>query len=320
MKCVVGGGGGFIAGHMVRALLERGHEVTAVDIKPFGEWWQRHPDATNCVMDLSDSEAAHDACDGQDWILNFAARMGGMGMIQTQQVETGLNVLISTNMVHAASNANVSRYLFASSACVYPEYRQETTEGVPLKESDAWPAQPQDQYGLEKLFGEELALRFQSQRGLSVRLPRFHAIYGPHGTWEGGAEKAPAAICRKVIQAKLSGVHEIEIWGDGNQVRSFCYIDDAVEGILRLMESDYCKPINIGYSGLVTINQLVDIAEEIAGVRLDRKYNLSAPQGVRGRNSDNTLIKATLGWEPSIPLRDGLAKTYEWIHDQIVTR
>lgn len=254
---------------------------------------------------------------GVDQVFNLAASMGGMGFIQTQQYATGLNASISTSVLKAAVEAKVDRYLFSSSACVYSEDRQDATDVPALRESDAWPASPQDLYGLEKLFAEELALAARRDHGIEVRLPRYHAIYGPNGTFDGIRAKAPAAICRKVAQAKLSGRHEIEIWGDGRQTRSFCYIEDCVEGTLRLMDSDVNDPINLGSSELVSITELVSIVEDIAGVELERTYDLSAPQGVRGRNSCNDKIRERLGWEPSISLQEGLEKTYAWVEAQV---
>lgn len=317
MKVLCAGSGGFISGHLIGRLLRDGHDVRAVDIKAPEDWYQIHPHAENWVADLSEQTECNRAVDGCDTVINLAADMGGMGFIQTQQVATGLNVLISTYLILAACRAGASRYLYSSSACIYPEFRQDTTAGVQLKESDAWPAQPQDLYGVEKIFSEQMALSFYREHDLEVRLPRYHAIYGPEGTWDGGREKAPAAICRKVAEAKLSGRHEIEIWGDGNQTRSFCYIDDCVDGTLRLLDSDVREPLNIGSSELVSINELVSIVEDIAGVTLARRYLPGAPQGVRGRNSDNTKIKELLGWEPSISLRAGLEQTYAWVEEQV---
>lgn len=313
--CCVGAGG-FIGGHLVARLLKDGHVVRAIDVKPTTEWWQLHPKARNYRADLSEREACEKAAAGCDWVINLAASMGGMGMIQTCQVETGMNVLISTRMLDAAVAEGAEHYLYASSACIYPDYRQDSPDVPALKEADAWPAAPQDMYGLEKLFSEELALRVHRESGLQVRLPRFHAIYGPHGSWTGGREKAPAALCRKVATSVLRGDYSIKIWGDGEQTRSFCYVDDCVEGVMRLMASDVNEPINLGSSELVTINELVTLLEEIASVELERSYDLTAPQGVRGRNSDNTMIQERLDWQPSIPLRFGLEATYRWVYDQ----
>jgi nucleoside-diphosphate-sugar epimerase len=243
--------------------------------------------------------------------------MGGMGFIESHKAECMVSVLINTHMLMAAREACAKRFFFSSSACVYAAEKQVSAEVEPLKESDVYPAMPEDGYGWEKLFSERMCAHFSEDFGLTTRVARFHNVYGPFGSYEGGREKAPAAICRKVAQAKISGDAEIEIWGDGKQTRSFTYIDDCVKGMLDIMDSDVSEPINLGSSQLVTINQLVDIVERIANVSLRRRYDLEAPKGVRGRNSDNTLIKQHLGWEPSILLEDGLERTYRWIYDQM---
>jgi GDP-D-mannose 3',5'-epimerase len=250
-------------------------------------------------------------------VFNLAADMGGMGFIENNKALCMLSVLVSTHMLVAARDAGVERFFYSSSACVYAADKQSTPEVRPLRESDAYPADPEDGYGWEKLFSERMARHFYEDFGLETRVARYHNIYGPLGTWRGGREKAPAAICRKVATAVLTGDHTIEIWGDGQQTRSFTYIDDCLEGTLRLMASDVREPINVGSDQLVTIDQLVDIVEDIAGVKLERRYKLDAPQGVRGRNSDNTLIRERLGWAPSISLEDGLAATYAWVYDQV---
>jgi nucleoside-diphosphate-sugar epimerase len=242
-----------------------------------------------------------------------------MGFIETHKADCMVSVLINTNMLLASRDHGVERYLYASSACVYAADKQTDTAVTALREEDAYPAMPEDGYGWEKLFSERMCRHFMEDYGLSVRVPRFHNVYGPYGTYAGGREKAPAAACRKVIEAQLNGSSSIEIWGDGKQTRSFTYIDDTIEGVLRLMESDFTDPVNLGSSQLVTINELYDIVEKIAGVDLDRNHDLTAPQGVRGRNSDNTLILEKLGWEPSISLEDGLAKTYAWIYEQMTS-
>jgi GDP-D-mannose 3', 5'-epimerase len=251
-------------------------------------------------------------------VFNLAADMGGMGFIENNKAACMLSVLTSTHLLVAARDANVQRFFYSSSACVYAAEHQTTTDVQPLREEDAYPAMPEDGYGWEKLFTERMARHFLEDFGLQTRVARYHNVYGPHGTYDGGREKAPAAICRKVIQAKLSGCNRIEIWGDGEQTRSFMYIDDCVYGTQLLTNSDVSDPLNIGSDEFVTINQLVDIAEGIAGITLKRDYKLDAPQGVRGRNSDNTRIKAALGWAPSITLEDGLEKTYRWIYDRVV--
>ncbi len=317
---LVAGGGGFIGGHLVAALRDEGRSVVAVDRKPLHEWYQVQPGVKSVQADLSQADACRDAVRGASTIYNLAADMGGMGFIETHKAECMLSVLINTNLLVAAREAQVRRYFFSSSACVYAADKQTNAEVVALKEADAYPAMPEDGYGWEKLFSERMCRHFSEDYGLVTRVARYHNVYGPHGTFDGGREKAPAAICRKVIEAKLSGDHGIDIWGDGHQTRSFMYIDDCVHGTRRLMDSDVAVPINLGSSELVSINQLVDIVEDIAGLRLQRHYLLDAPKGVRGRNSDNAMIQEVLGWEPSISLRTGLEATYRWIYDQVAGR
>jgi GDP-D-mannose 3', 5'-epimerase len=318
---VLPGGGGFIGGHLVAEFRRRGFEhVRAVDIKPLDRWYQVFDDVENLVLDLRDRAAADRALGDARYVLNLAADMGGMGFIENNKAACMISVLINTNLLLASRDGRtVEHFLFASSACVYNAGKQTDPNVTALKEADAYPAMPEDGYGWEKLFSERMCRHFMEDYGISVRMPRFHNVYGPFGTYAGGREKAPAAICRKVIEAQLSGDHSIEIWGDGQQTRSFMYIDDAVEGILRIIESEITSPINLGSSQLVTINRLVEIVEEIAGVRLERRYDLSAPQGVRGRNSDNTLIQQMLGWEPSTTLEAGMEKTYAWIYEQMTS-
>jgi len=313
---VVAGGGGFIGGHLAGELLRQGFRVRSVDRKPLDEWYQVHGEAENLVADLNGIDACRRACDGADEVYQLAADMGGMGFIETHKAECMLSVLINTHMLMAAKDAGVRRFFYSSSACVYNADKQVSEDVVPLKEEDAYPALPEDGYGWEKLFSERMCRHFREDFGIYTRVARYHNVYGPFGTWEGGREKAPAAMCRKVIEAKLSGDHTIEIWGDGKQTRSFMYIDDCVEGTQRIMSSDCTEPLNLGSNELVTISQLVDIVEDIAGIKLDRKYNLDAPKGVNGRNSDNEMIQREIGWAPSIRLRDGMEKTYRWIHDE----
>jgi GDP-D-mannose 3',5'-epimerase len=319
-KAVVCGAGGFIGGHLVKHLISKGIDVVrAVDIKPLDDWYQVTDGVENLSLDLKDAGNCVTAAKGVTTVYQLAADMGGMGFIENNKALCMLSVLTNTHMLMAARQEGVGRFFYASSACVYNGEKQTDANVVALKESDAYPALPEDGYGWEKLFSERMCRHFEEDYGLICRVARYHNVYGPLGTWSGGRETAPAAICRKVIEAKNSGVHEIEIWGDGNQTRSFMYIDDCVQGTRSIMESDIDEPINLGSSELVTINQLVDLAEEIAGVRLKRNYNLGAPKGVNGRNSDNTLILEKLGWEPSIRLRDGLKLTYDWIENQIAT-
>jgi len=317
-KILVTGAGGFIGGHLVSTLLQQGHRVRAVDIKPQWQWYQRFPEADNLTLDLREKHNCYMAANGYDWIYNLAADMGGMGFIENNKALCMLTVLINTHMLMAARDVGATRFFYSSSACVYAGYRQKTTDNPGLIEADAYPADPEDGYGWEKLFSERMCRHFREDFGLETRVARFHNVYGPNGTFDGGREKAPAAICRKVITSNLAGSNEIEIWGDGLQTRSFMYIDDCLHGVQAIMQSDIREPINLGSAEMVSINQLVDIVEVIAGVHLERRYKLDAPKGVRGRSSDNTLIDQLLGWEPSIPLRQGMEKTYAWIYDQIV--
>jgi GDP-D-mannose 3', 5'-epimerase len=317
-KVVVCGAGGFIGGHLVKDLVARGIQVLrAVDIKPLSEWYQVNEDVENLSLDLSDRENCSLAFQGADHLYQLAADMGGMGFIENNKLHCMLNVLTSTNTMLAAQQAGVQRFFYASSACVYNAEKQLSPDVVALKEADAYPALPEDGYGWEKLFSERMCRHFEEETGMVCRVARYHNVYGPHGTWTGGREKAPAAICRKVIEAKRSGRNEILIWGTGEQTRSFMYIEDCIRGSEMILNSDIQDPINLGSSELVTINGLVDIVEEIAGIRLKRHYDLRAPKGVAGRNSDNTMILDRLGWEPSIQLRDGLEKTYRWIEEEI---
>src|SRR6185295_12790711 len=306
-NCIlVAGAGGFIGGHLVAALRRSGAvRVRAVDVKPVGEWHQTFPDAENVVLDLRDLDACRQAAAGASEIYNLASDMGGMGFIETHKADCMLSVLINTHMLVAARDAGCGRYFFSSSACVYAADKQTDAAVTPLKESDAYPAMPEDGYGWEKLFGERMCRHFHEDFGLETRVARYHNVYGPHGTYDGGREKAPAAVCRKIIAAQLSGSGEIEIWGDGQQTRSFTFIADCVDGTRRLMESGVRTPLNIGSSEMVSINELVDLVEAIAGIKLKRSYNLKAPKGVNGRNSDNTLIQKYLQWEPDTRLRDG---------------
>ena len=317
-RVVVCGGGGFIGGHLAKRLLSGDARwVRCVDLKPCAEWQQESACAENVVLDLRLKEACEQAVNGADVVFNLASDMGGMGFIEQNKALCMLSVLINTHLLTAARAAGVQRFFFASSACVYNAEKQTSPDVTALREEDAYPAQPEDGYGWEKLFSERMCRHFEEDFGLPCRVARYHNVYGPSGAFAGGREKAPAAICRKVIEAKRSGEQEIEIWGDGQQTRSFLYIDDCLEGTQRLVESAVNEPLNIGSNELVSINLLVDMVEEIAGVKLKRVYKLDAPKGVNGRNSDNSRVKRLLGWEPSTKLRDGLAVTYEWIADRM---
>lgn len=318
---LVAGAGGFIGGFLVNSLLDQGKEVVAVDIKPISEWCQVNP-SKNCInlaeIDLKFNENLSSLYNYKyDFIYNLAADMGGMGFIENNKSLCMLSVLINTNLLLLARDTECKNFLFSSSACVYAQDKQTNPKLLGLKESDAYPAMPEDGYGWEKLFSERMCRHFMEDFGVTCYIPRYHNVYGPMGTYDGGREKAPAAICRKVIQAKLSGKHEIEIWGDGNQTRSFTYIDDCILGIHKITENKIHQPINLGSSEMVTINELVDIAEQFAGIKLDRRYDLTAPKGVNGRNSDNALILSKLNWEPTTKLEEGLKKTYGWIESQI---
>lgn len=320
-KVVVCGGGGFIGGHLIADLRRQGiKNIRSVDIKPLAEWYQVFPDVENLQLDLQKRDACDKSLQGAATVYNLAADMGGMGFIENNRALCMLSVLINTHLLMAAKESGVQRFFYASSACVYNADKQRDPNVTALKEADAYPAMPEDGYGWEKLFSERMCRHFREDFGMVTRVARFHNVYGPLGTWEGGREKAPAAVCRKVIAAKLSGKHEIEIWGDGHQTRSFMYIDDCLKGTQAILASDIIEPLNLGSSELVSINQLVDIVEDIAKIKLKRSYNLKAPKGVNGRNSDNTLIKKLLGWEPGVRLRDGMEKTYHWIYDQMKQR
>lgn len=314
---VVCGGGGFIGGHLVKDLLAQGHVVRCVDKKSQAEWYQRDSRADNLVLDLESKDACYTALQGADEVYNLAADMGGMGFIENNKALCMLSVLINTHLLQAAKDIGITRFFYASSACVYAADKQTTPENPGLKEADAYPAMPEDGYGWEKLFSERMCRHFREDFGIEARVARYHNVYGPFGTYKGGREKAPAAICRKVIEAQVSGTNEIEIWGDGEQTRSFMYIDDCVKGTQSILASEILDPLNLGSAEMVTINQLVDIVEGIAGVKLKRNYLLDAPKGVRGRSSDNTLIQEKMGWEPSVKLVDGLQKTYDWILEEM---
>jgi len=315
---LVAGAGGFIGGHLVAELRRLGFtRLRAVDLKPLDRWYQRFGDVDNQVLDLRAPDACRDAMHGVDEVYNLACDMGGMGFIEAHKAECMISVLINTNLLIAARDAGTKRYFFSSSACVYNADKQSRPDVTPLKEDDVYPAMPEDGYGWEKLFSERMCRHFQEDFGIETRVARYHNVYGAHGSYDDGREKAPAAVCRKIAAARLDGSNEIEVWGDGEQTRSFTYIDDCLQGTLRLMTSDVREPLNIGSDEMVSINQLIDVVEQIAGGAVKRRYNLGAPKGVRGRSSDNTLIKARLGWAPSTRLRDGMERTYRWIFEQV---
>ncbi|MBN2476309.1 MAG: NAD-dependent epimerase/dehydratase family protein [Pirellulales bacterium] len=320
---VITGAGGFIGGALTRYFRDKGFtNVRAVDIKRVDQWYQTVAGVESIAgCDLKIKENCYRVCRGATEVYNFAADMGGMGFIELHRAACMLSVLINTHMLMAARDSGtVQRYFFSSSACVYNTQKQQQTDCTALKEEDAYPAMAEEGYGWEKLFGEQMCRHFMNDYGLETHVARFHNVYGPHGTWDGGREKAPAAICRKVIEAKDTGSGEIEIWGDGKQSRSFMYIDDCLQGIDMLMHSEVREPLNLGSSELISINRLVELSEEIAGVKLRRTYKLDAPKGVRGRNSDNTRIRERFDWEPNTPFSLGLAETYAWIQQQYFDR
>ncbi len=318
--CLVAGAGGFIPGHLTARLLSEGYEVRAVDIKPRDEWRQWHEGAENYGnTDLRIKEEGQGWGQDVEYVYQLAADMGGMGFIENNKAACMLSVLINTHMLMAARACGVKRYFYSSSACVYAADKQDHLDMLALKESDAYPAMPEDGYGWEKLFSERMCRHFTEDYGLETRVARYHNVYGPMGAYKGGREKAPAAICRKVIEAKQYDRRNIDVWGDGTQQRSFMWIGDCINGTRLLMESDCVEPINIGSSEMVSVNRLIAIVEDIAGVKFYCQYDTTKPQGVKGRNSDNTMIQQRLCWQPSTPLRDGLAETYRWIASQVGT-
>jgi GDP-D-mannose 3', 5'-epimerase len=317
-KVLVTGAGGFIGHYLVAYLKGKDYWVRGVDVK-YPEFETSNADEF-LSMDLRRWENCLEATKGVEEVYALAADMGGMGFISSHHAEIlHNNSLINIHTLEAARSNGVKRYLYTSSACIYPEYKQTDVNVIPLKEEDAYPAQPQDAYGWEKLVAERLCMHYREDYGIETRIVRFHNIFGPLGTWDGGREKAPAALCRKIAIAKLTSNHDIEIWGDGEQTRSFCHIGDCVKGIYKIMRSDYANPLNLGQDRMVSINQLADMIAEIAGIRIVKKH-VPGPQGVRGRNSDNSLLRKVLGWEPEISLQEGLAQTYPWIEAQVQAR
>ena len=317
MKYLICGAGGFIGGHLVKSLMDEGHELVCADIKPLENWFQIFEDNQNFSLDLKSYDNCLKVTKNVDYIYNMACNMGGMGFIENNKAECMLSVLINTNLLRACLINKVEKYFFSSSACVYNAKKQKKIFIDGLKEGDAYPAEPEDGYGWEKLFSERMCRHFTEDFNLQTRVMRYHNVYGPLGTYDGGREKAPAALSRKIVLAKINNEKEIEVWGDGEQTRSFMYIDDCLVGTKKIFNSNLTDVYNLGSSEQVSINQLIDIIEKIADYKVNRKYLLDKPKGVRGRSSDNNKIKSDLGWEPSIKLLDGLTKTYQWIDEQI---
>ena len=317
MKYLICGAGGFIGGHLVKDLMNEGHEVVCADIKPIQFWFQLFEENKNYSLDLKEYENCLKVTEGVDLIYNMACNMGGMGFIENNKADCMLSVLINTNLLRASLVHKIKKYFFSSSACVYNGTKQEKIFIKGLKESDAYPAEPEDGYGWEKLFSERMCRHFTEDFGLETRVIRYHNVYGPLGTYDGGRDKAPAALSRKIALAKMNNEKEIEVWGDGKQTRSFMYIDDCLVGTKKIFNSDLKDVYNLGSNEQVSINQMIDVIEEIADYKVVRKYLLDKPLGVRGRSSDNTKIQADLNWAPSITLKDGLKKTYKWIENHI---
>ena len=316
-KILVAGAGGFIGGHLVKELQNRNYKVRAVDIKKFDDWYQFSNEAENHVLDMSEKENCFKMVEGVDEVINMACNMGGMGFIENNKALCMLSVLVNTHLLMACKENNIKKYFFSSSACAYNKDLQNDVSITGLKESDAYPANPEDGYGWEKLFSERMCRHFLEDYGLDVKVARYHNIYGPHGTYDGGREKAPAALCRKIINSILNNQNKIDVWGDGKQTRSFLYIDDCIEATLKLFDSKHHGPINIGSEEKVSINQMIDKIEIISEKKVERNYQLDKPKGVRGRNSNNDLIKKLLNWDPKFNLHQGLEKTYNWILSEI---
>ena len=313
MNYLIVGAGGFIGGHLVSRLLKEGHSIRCVDIKPLDVWFQKFEKCQNISLDMKILNNCQKMTQNMDYVLNLACNMGGIGFIENNKAECMLSVLINTNLLQASVSNKVKKYFFSSSACAYNINLQSNSNILGLKEEHAYPAMPEDGYGWEKLFSERMCRHFYEDFKLETRVARFHNIYGPYGTFDGGREKAPAALCRKVIESKINKTSEVDVWGDGNQTRSFLYIDDCIEAILKLFNSNYRDPINIGSEEKVSINELIDVIEEIAEVKLKRNYQLDKPKGVNGRSSDNTLIREVLKWDYNFSLKEGIRKTYNWI-------
>jgi len=319
-KFLVCGAGGFIGGHLVSSLINEGHEVVCVDIKPTENWFQNFGESNNFSLDLKDYENCLEVTENVDFIYNMACNMGGMGFIENNKAECMLSVLINTNLLRACLANKVKKYFFSSSACVYNADKQKNNFIEGLKEMDAYPAMPEDGYGWEKLFSERMCRHFYEDYGLETRVARYHNVYGPMGTFDGGREKAPAALCRKIIIAKNTGEKKIDVWGDGEQTRSFMFIDDCIKGTKRIFESDCREVLNIGSEEQVSINQMINIIEKIANYKVEKNYQLDKPKGVRGRSSNNDLVRKTIGWDSEVSLSLGLEKTYKWINEEIAKK
>ena len=318
-KFLISGAGGFIGGHLAKSLMDEGHQVVCADVKPLHLWFQLFEDNKNYSMDLKEYENCLTASKNVDYIYNMACNMGGMGFIENNKAECMLSVLINTNLLRASIVNNVEKYFFSSSACVYNGSKQNETFISGLKESDAYPAEPEDGYGWEKLFSERMCRHFTEDFKIQTRVARYHNVYGPLGTYDGGREKAPAALCRKIIEAKLNSQNKIQVWGDGEQTRSFMFIDDCLTGTKTLFSKEHTEPFNIGSEEQVSINQMIEIIQEIANIKIEKEYQLDKPLGVRGRSSNNDLVREKLNWDIQIKLKDGLEKTYKWIYDEITS-
>jgi len=316
-KILVTGAGGFIGGHLVKELLKRKYKVRAVDIKPIGDWYQTFSEVENFELDMSLKDNCFKMVEGTDEVINMACNMGGMGFIENNKALCMLSVLVNTHLLMACKEFKINKYFFSSSACAYNKDLQNETGISGLKEDDAYPANPEDGYGWEKLFSERMCRHFLEDYNLDVKVARYHNIFGPNGTYDGGREKAPAALCRKIIESKINKTDKIDVWGDGEQTRSFLYIDDCVEATLKLFDSKYHGPINIGSEEKVSINEMIEKIESISGVKVKKNYQLDKPKGVRGRNSDNTLIRSQLNWDTKFTLYQGLEETYKWIFSEI---
>lgn len=320
MKYLVAGAGGFIGGHIVKKLVEQDHDVTCVDIKPLELWFQKNKSSKNYSLDLKDLKNCEEVVKNNDFVINMACNMGGIGFIELNKAECMLSVLINTNLLMCCKKFNIKKYFFSSSACAYNKDLQEKTFINGLKEDDAYPANPEDGYGWEKLFSERMCRHFLEDFLIDTKVARYHNVYGPYGTYDGGREKSPAAMCRKIISAKINGTKDIEVWGDGEQTRSYLFVNDCVNATLKFFDSKFNGPVNIGSEEQVSINQMIGIIEEITEYKVNKIYDLSKPLGVRGRSSNNDKIKEQLSWEPQFKLKEGLEITCKWIYDMMKNR